>query len=147
MKRILFAATFLFLSTFLISQNVTGYWKTLDDDSGEAKSIVHIYQNQAGELSGKVVELFRKPQEDQDPVCEECPNDDPRHGQKVNGMVIMNGMKQDGNVYAGGEILDPENGNSYRCKIWTEGQGKLKVRGYLGFFFRTQTWVRVQENR
>ncbi len=131
----------------VFSQEVTGYWKTIDDDSGEPKSIVHVYKNADGTLTGKVVQLFRKPHEDQDPVCEDCPKDDYRHGQKVKGMVIMSGMEKDGEVYSGGEILDPENGSTYRCKIWLEGQGKLKVRGYLGPFFRTQTWLREQGHK
>ena len=40
-----------------------------------------------------------------------------------------------------GTILDPENGSVYDCKLWVEG-GRLKVRGYVAFFYRTQTWVR-----
>ncbi len=130
------------LASFAFSQEVTGYWKTIDDDSGEAKSIVQVYKNGDGKLAGKVVQLFRKPNEDQDPVCEECPKDDYRRGQKVKGMVIMSGMEKDDDVFTGGEIMDPDNGNTYRCKIWLEGQEKLKVRGYLGPFYRTQTWLR-----
>ncbi len=138
---------FLILSLSVISiasysQEVTGYWKTIDDNSGETKSIVHVYKNPTGEIQGKVVKLFRKPGEDQDPVCEECPKDDYRHGKKVKGMVIMSGMKESGDACSGGEIMDPENGNSYRCKIWLDGADVLKVRGYLGPFFRTQVWKR-----
>jgi uncharacterized protein (DUF2147 family) len=52
-------------------------------------------------------------------------------------------MVKDEDEYADGEILDPNNGKIYRCKLWLEGKD-LKLRGYLGPFYRTQTWVRVK---
>jgi len=58
-------------------------------------------------------------------------------------MNIITDMEQDDDEWAGGKILDPENGNIYRCRLWVEN-GKLKVRGYLVFFFRTQTWIRAR---
>ena len=65
------------------------------------------------------------------------------------GLTIMSGMKKTGLVdrdfgeeYGGGTIMDPDNGNTYRCKIWVKGD-ILTVRGYLAFFFRTQQWQRV----
>jgi len=58
------------------------------------------------------------------------------------GMEIIRHMEAEGDEYAGGEILDPEVGRVYRCKLWLEGKN-LKVRGYLGPFYRTQTWLRV----
>lgn len=124
------------------SQDVFGYWKTIDDNTGETKSIVHIYTNNAGKTEGKVIEILPRPGVDLNVTCTECPKDDPRHGKKVAGMIIMSDMEKDDDVYCCGEILDPENGSSYRCKIWTDGNEKLKVRGFLGPFFRTQTWIR-----
>ena len=56
------------------------------------------------------------------------------------GLEIIRDMKKDGDEYAGGDILDPENGKVYRCKIWVEN-GKLMVRGYIAFLYRTQTWL------
>jgi len=58
-------------------------------------------------------------------------------------MIILKGLKKRGTEWSGGTILDPENGKTYRCKIWLD-DGKLKVRGYLGILFRTQTWYRVK---
>jgi uncharacterized protein (DUF2147 family) len=90
---------------------------------------------------GKIVKLFRKPGEDPDPICDECEEDDPRRNKKIIGMDILLSMKKDGDEYAGGTILDPKIGKVYRCRIWREGN-ELKVRGYWGPFFRTQTWKR-----
>ena len=119
------------------AQSIVGKWKTIDDNSGDPRSVVEISQT-GDEYFGKIIRLFPRPDEDPDPVCDEC--EDHRKGQKVVGMQILEGLEQDGEEYSGGKILDPENGKIYRCKLWLE-DGKLKVRGYLYFFYRTQTWL------
>jgi uncharacterized protein (DUF2147 family) len=54
-------------------------------------------------------------------------------------MEILKELVRNGEEFTNGHILDPENGKVYRCKLWIEGK-VLKVRGYWGPFFRTQTW-------
>ncbi|HAC25102.1 MAG TPA: DUF2147 domain-containing protein [Cytophagales bacterium] len=120
---------------------VTGRWKSVDDNTGEVKSIVEIFEN-GGKIFGRVVQIFPKPGENPDPVCDQCPPDDSRHLKKILGMEIIRFMEADGTEYTGGDILDPEVGRVYRCKLWLEGKN-LKVRGYLGPFYRTQTWLRI----
>jgi uncharacterized protein (DUF2147 family) len=131
---------FWLFAPLLLTGQVTGKWKSIDDSSGETRSIVEIGERN-GHLYGKVIKLFVKPGEDPDPVCDKCALDDSRYDEKVIGMEIISGLAKSGDAYTGGEILDPENGRVYRCKLWIENQ-TLKVRGYLGPFFRTQTWVR-----
>jgi uncharacterized protein (DUF2147 family) len=118
-----------------------GKWKTIDDSTGKAKSIVEIYE-QGGKLYGKITKLFRGPNEDQDPKCDKCKG--AKHNQRVIGMVILEGLKKDGDEWNGGTITDPANGKTYKCKIRVEN-GKLKVRGYIGFSLlgRTQYWLPV----
>jgi uncharacterized protein (DUF2147 family) len=118
---------------------IIGQWKSVDDDTGEIRSIVKIYAKN-DLVFGTVLKTFPKSDEDPNPICEECDEDDPRYKQKIIGMEIIQKMEKDGDEYAGGKILDPENGNVYRCKIWRE-KDKLYVRGYLGFFYRTQEWL------
>ena len=124
-----------------IAQAVTGKWKTIDDISGDPRSIVEINEIN-GKLYGKIIKLFPKPTEDPDPVCDKCDPSDPRFNKKVIGMEIIRNMVSEGSEYLGGDILDPEVGKVYRSKIWVEGKD-LKVRGYWGPFFRTQTWPRA----
>jgi uncharacterized protein (DUF2147 family) len=123
-----------------LSQTVLGKWKTIDDETGEPKSIVEIFER-GGKVHGRIVKLFRKAGEDPDPVCNECDEEDTRFKKKILGMEILKNMVKDADEYAGGEVLDPNNGKIYRCKIWLEGRD-LKLRGYLGPFYRTQTWVK-----
>jgi uncharacterized protein (DUF2147 family) len=131
----------LILTKTAFGQSVIGKWKTIDDNSGEEKSVVELFE-QNGKVYGKIVKLFRKAGEDPDPICDECPEDDPRFKKKIIGMEIIRDMKKSGNEYTDGHILDPEVGKIYRCKIWLEG-AVLKVRGYWGPFYRTQTWKKA----
>lgn len=119
---------------------VTGMWKTIDDNTGKPRSVVEI-TDQGGRLQGRIVKLFRDPGEDPDPICDECPDD--RKDHKAIGLEIIRDLVRDGSEWADGTILDPENGKVYDCKIWLE-DGTLKVRGYVAFFFRTQTWLRYE---
>ncbi len=123
-------------SLMLSAQSVTGRWTTIDDATGKAKSVVEITERN-GKLSGRIVEIFDPAKRDK--LCEKCPGD--RTNKPVLGMEIIRDMAQDGKEWKGGTILDPENGKVYDSKIWLDG-GKLQVRGYVAFFFRTQVWVR-----
>ena len=139
MKQIVFLiVTCISISAFS-QQGIVRKWKTIDDESGKPRSIVEIYQKD-GKYFGKIIQLFRDPGEDPDPVCTECEGE--KNGKKVIGMEIITDMKYDkgDDEFHKGEILDPENGNVYDCRLWIE-DNKLKVRGYLLFFYRTQTWL------
>ena len=94
-------------------------------------------------MYGKIVKIIINPGEDPDPVCDKCPQDDERFNKKIIGMEIIRDMKKDGDEFSDGNILDPEAGKVYRCKLWLEGND-LKVRGYWGPFYRTQTWKRMR---
>jgi uncharacterized protein (DUF2147 family) len=140
MKRILALSllfTFFVFSAFAQRSNPVGKWKTVDDNTGKVKSVVEIYE-QGGKLFGKVLELFDPPKPI--PVCEECDENDPRYMKPVVGLEVIRNMAQDGKEWEDGDILDPENGKVYRCKLWVE-EGKLMVRGYISFLYRTQTWL------
>jgi uncharacterized protein (DUF2147 family) len=126
---------------FLHGQSITGKWKTIDDNTGEERSVVEIYEK-GGHIYGKIIKLFRKPGEDPDPLCDECEADDPRFKKKIIGMEIITDMSRSGKEYDNGHILDPETGKIYRCRLWLE-DSDLKVRGYWGPFYRTQTWKKV----
>jgi uncharacterized protein (DUF2147 family) len=132
---------FLFLAMPSHAQTISGKWKTIDDETGDQRSIVEIFES-GGRFYGRVIRIFPKPGENPDPVCESCEDDDPRKGKKVIGMQILTGLELLKDQYANGDILDPENGKVYRCKLWLEGND-LIVRGYWGPFYRTQTWKKA----
>ncbi|SDJ97546.1 DUF2147 domain-containing protein [Microbulbifer yueqingensis] len=137
MRNLLFFAAALLFAVGASAADITGKWRTIDDETGQPKSIVEIYERN-GKYYGRVVDLLMKPD---DTICEKCPG--ARQGQPIVGMNIITDMVKKGDVYEGGQILDPAKGKVYDAKMWREGN-TLKVRGYLGFFYRTQSWQRVQ---
>ncbi len=141
MKKLFFFLSALVVAMALNGQSIVGKWKTIDDETNKSKSVVEIYEK-AGKYYGRIVKLFRETGEDPDPLCEACTGS--KKNQKVIGLEIISGLyfDKDEMEFKGGEILDPENGKTYDCKIWIE-DGKLKVRGYLYFLYRTQTWLPV----
>ena len=119
-----------------------GTWRTIDDKTKQERSIIRISEEN-GELKGVVEKLFDQPGDDPAHLCKECK--DQRKDQPIVGMPILWGLKKDGDVWTGGEILDPHNGKVYRCKITPSADGKsLNVRGFIGISLigRTQTWYR-----
>ena len=121
--------------------SVLGKWKTIDENTGEVRSMVEIFERN-NKVHGRIVQIFPKPGDDPDPVCDECDKDDPRYMKKIMGMEIIKDLTKSDDEFSGGTVLDPEVGRIYRCKIWLEGDD-LMIRGYWGPFFRTQTWKRV----
>ena len=144
MKSLLLLSS-LFISTLFFGQSVKGTWVTIDDETGEKKSLVEIYTKSDGKLYGKIIKLYRKPSENQDPICTLCEDD--RKNKKIIGMEIIRDLKLDDDEWEDGTICDPKKGKIYDCKLWLDedDSNKLQVRGYIAFFFRTQTWIRYKE--
>lgn len=129
---------------FAESASPVGLWKTIDDETGEAKSVIRISEVD-GSLVGTIEKIFPKPGKDPNPVCDKCPGE--KKDQRLLGMGILWGMTKEGEQWSGGLILDPKNGKTYKCTIKLEGTGgTLTLRGYIGFSLlgRSQTWVRME---
>lgn len=125
----------------LFSQNVLGKWKTIDDVSGEAKAIVHIYEEQ-GKVYGEIIEIFNpSTKHKRCTLCKGKLKDQP-----LIGMVFMYDLKKDGKEYNDGHVVDPKTGKEYDCYITLKDDNTLKVRGYIGISLvgRTQYWQRLQ---
>ncbi len=118
-----------------------GRWKTVDDRTGLPRGIVRIYEEN-GAFFGKIEAGLNA--EEAKEHCDLCTDD--RKGKPVIGMVVMRSMKKQGDEYGGGDILDPDTGKVYRCKLQLLDQGKkLLVRGYMivPILGRSQTWIRL----
>ena len=139
----LLALPLMAVSAMAMAQNTpVGSWTTIDDETGKPKSVVEIYEARDGSLAGRVDEILQSDR-GPNPVCDKCSG--ANKDKPVKGMVILWGVKQKGNTWEGGKILDPASGKVYSVKVTpTEGGSKLEVRGFMGFSLlgRTQTWVR-----
>lgn len=134
MKKILLGLSL--LVGVAISAQIEGKWKTIDDETGKAKSIVEIFKKNDGKYYGKIQQLMQKPTNDN---CVKCKDD--RKNKPLIGLEIIRGLEKDGDEFTEGTITDPKNGKTYKCTITRDGN-KLNVRGYIGFSVigRTQVW-------
>ena len=123
------------------ADSAAGRWKTIDDKTGQVKSIVEITQAANGTLTGKVVEVL-KSDKGPNPVCDDCSG--ANKGKPVKGMTILWNLKPDGDhKWAGGTVLDPANGKTYKSKLELQPGGKkLDMSGCVAFICRAQTWIR-----
>ena len=127
---------------FAADTTPVGTWTQIDDATGKPKSIIEITQQPDGTLQGVVKQVLFS-DHGTHPICDKCSGE--RHNQPVDGMTVMWGVKQDGDAWGGGQILDPAKGKTYKVKLTlADGGQKLDVRGYIGMpmLGRTQTWVR-----
>ena len=139
--KIIITIVALFAAISLFGQNeVEGIWKTIDHETGKAKSLVKVTIGNDGKLFGTIIKIFgyENPEERR---CEECP--EPYKGKKIIGMQIINGLHKDGKEWVGDQkLFAPDRKSFYDAKIWVE-DGKLKVRGYIGWLYSTQEWLRA----
>jgi uncharacterized protein (DUF2147 family) len=121
-----------------------GLWKTIDDDGKTEQSRVRISDGGGGKLTGKVEKITNPAR--QDAKCDKCT--DARKDQPVLGMTLFSGLVKDPgeeDIWNGARILDPDKGEEYRMRVkMIDGGSKLQLRGYLGPFYRTQVWQRVE---
>ncbi|TFH43214.1 MAG: DUF2147 domain-containing protein [Chrysiogenales bacterium] len=144
---ILIVSVVLFGVPVKADNSALGLWKTIADegkDKGKAKSYLEIIEKN-GIYFAKITKLLIKPQ---DTLCDKCVG--ALKDKPLIGMAIMYNMKKTGKIdstfgeeFAGGSIMDPDNGKTYKCKFWVKGD-VMVVRGYLAFFYRTQRWYRVK---
>ena len=141
MKKLIVLSLVFFSYLTVQAQDVTGKWKTIDDETGKPKSIIEIYKN-GNKYYGKIVKLLTE--ENKDGICRTCETD--YKDKNIIGLVILKDLVKDGDTYDDGEIMDPKTAKTYSCYIELKEPNKLKVRGYIGFSLlgRTQYWYRVE---
>ena len=141
MKKSILFGLFFMLTSLMYAQSPIGTWKTIDDETKQAKSYVEIFEKD-GKLYGKVTKILTKGKEDA--KCTDCSG--ALKNKPILGMQILSGLKKDGKEWNGGKIIDPNSGKEYKAKMSLNGNDKLDVRGFIGISLvgRSQTWQRVK---
>ena len=120
------------------AQTIEGTWKTYED--GELKSEIKLYKKN-GMIYGKVVAIHNPDDGDYDPVCTTCSGS--RKNKPLKGMIIIQNLKKDGSEWhADNGVYHPDNDEYYDVRMWLDTDNKLAVRGYLGWFYQTNYWIR-----
>ncbi|MDP1901056.1 MAG: DUF2147 domain-containing protein [Rubrivivax sp.] len=142
MKKFLALTLLALAGTAFAQATPAGLWKTIDDETKQEKSLVRITDT-GGVLSGKIEKILDPSKQDE--KCDKCT--DARKDQPKLGMTIIEGVKKqaDEPYWDGGTILDPNNGKTYKVRMTPKDGGKtMEVRGFIAFFYRNQTWQRVE---
>ena len=141
MKKYISLLIVLLCAVSMQAQQVTifGQWKTIDDETGKAMSIIEIYKKD-GKVFGKIIDILNPANRDK--TCIYCKGEE--YNKPLIGLDIIKNLEKDDDEYEGGTIFDPEKGKEYKAKLWVdEDNGDiLNVRGYISFLFRTQQWIR-----
>ena len=133
------------LTTFAAS--IEGYWKSIEERTGEQLSIVEIRKGNDGRYHGKIV--YRYPNSHGIALTNytKCPA--PNTNKPILGLEILSGFREDPNkadAYIDGRVLEPTSGRIYKGKAVVSGEGKrLRMRGYMGVsaLGRTVVWLRT----
>ncbi len=136
------AATILNSTSWAQSASPIGLWKSIDDKTGKPTAIIRITEFE-GKFQGRIEKVIPGPGESATPLCSECQGE--LRNQPIVGMTILSGLRQAGNEYTEGQILDPDSGKLYRCTVrLIDGGNRLNIRGYIGIplLGRTQVWLR-----
>ena len=142
MKRLLAATLLLATQAVWAQATPVGLWRTIDDETKQERSLVRISDN-GGVLSGRIEKLSDPGRANA--KCEKC--EGAKKDQPIVGMAIIEGVKKhaDEPYWDGGTVLDPENGKTYKVRLTLKDGGKaLEMRGFIGFFYRNQTWIRAE---
>jgi uncharacterized protein (DUF2147 family) len=143
MKKVLSLVVFIgVLVAYSFGQSSIGKWVTIDDKTGKKKSIVELYKED-DKLLGKIIYLYPREGREPNAKCDKCTDD--RKNEPLVGMQIVRDLVWDGGAWLDGTIVDPENGKVYDLKLWVDKDtpDKMSVRGYIGPFYRTQTWLKA----
>ncbi len=144
MIKLLLIACSLFSMGTLCSQDILGFWKTIDDQTGRPESIIAIYQYH-NRYFGRIIATYDDSGKLEDTIYTPKNRAPGVIGHPFySGMDILWDLKQEGSRFVDGEILDPEKGRVYGAEIWTQN-GKLIVRGKILFFGRNQSWDPVSD--
>ena len=131
MRYVCFFIAFLFATIVNATENIAGLWTTVDDESGEEKSVVQIYEYE-GKYFGRVVKLFKNVDKKAVGI---------KGTPKIVGLDIIWNLEASGDKFKSGKILDPAKGKIYSSEAWVE-DGNLILRGKIGPFGRNQTWIK-----
>lgn len=146
-KRIILAAVVISLvlpAALFAAEDITGLWKTVDDETGNPKGVVAVYEYK-GKVYGRVIASFDDEGKYIDDDMYRQINRSPFlvGDPAFNALTIIWDMKDKGKKWSGGKIMDPGDKEKkpgiYDCEMWRDGNS-LVVRGKILFIGRNQTW-------
>jgi uncharacterized protein (DUF2147 family) len=119
------------------SETIIGEWLSADGDGK-----VEIYKK-GDKYYGKLVWLKEPNETDGTPKVDDENPDVNKRSTPLQGLVLLRNFTFEDGFWNGGTIYDPKNGKTYKCEMWMDGKNTLRIRGYISFLHRTESWTRV----
>ena len=110
------------------------YW------NAERDAQIEIYEEN-GTYQGRIAWV-------QNPGLDDNNPDPSLRDRPVLGLDFLKGFTFDGKkTWSGGRVYSPDNGKTYKGKMWMEGPNTLRMRGFVGVSMlgRTESFERVEE--
>ncbi|HNY63333.1 MAG TPA: DUF2147 domain-containing protein [Bacteroidales bacterium] len=109
---------------------------------------VRVYRTAKGEYEGRVIWFNEPNHKDGTPKLDRYNPDPKLRNQRADQAVILRGFTYNPQTkeWVGGEVYNPEDGRSYRCKLKFHDDKTLRVRGYVGvpLLGRTLYWKKLE---
>lgn len=123
------------------ADDIVGVWLT---GSGKA----HVKIDKVGNYYfGRIVWLKDPLNDLGKPKLDKNNEDVTKRNKAIMGMQLLGGFEwKNDNLWDNGNIYDPENGKTYKCKLDLENLSTMNVRGFIGIslFGRTDIWKKVK---
>ncbi|MBC9227883.1 DUF2147 domain-containing protein [bacterium SPL81] len=140
-------STLILTSTIYAADSIEGYWKSIDDRTGEPLSIIEFKKKIDGTYSGTIIHRYPNVSGVILTNCVKCAA--PNTNKPIEGMEIVSGVTKDPkdpNKYNNATLLEVLSGRTYQGKGEVTNNGRLlRVRAFKGvsLFGRSSVWVRT----
>ena len=119
------------------ADDILGVWL-----NEKKEAVVKIYKTE-DEYFGKIIDI----QGEHAPIkntLKDSNNPKPElRARPLIGMPLLENLTFSNGEYGGGTAYNPRMGRYFDCKAWLISEKEMKIRGYWGFLFGTETWERV----
>ncbi len=120
------------------SDAILGKWKSAD-----GKTVVEIYKS-GNIYSGKIVSLKVPNDAVGNPRTDLQNPDAAKRNRPLLGLQVLTNLRFRDGYWSDGEIYNSQNGKSYTCDVWLEGNDLLKLKVYWYFMYQIEEWTRVK---
>jgi len=138
MKQILLFLLICCKSILPAQEQVIGKWISSDQEG-----ITQIYEKE-GKYYGKITWLKKPKDENGVPFTDTQNPEKSMREQPLLELVILKDFYYNNKEYKGGTVYDPNTGKTYSCKMWLSDENTINIRGYWGFFYKTEKWTKIK---
>jgi uncharacterized protein (DUF2147 family) len=98
-------------------------------------------------LCGKIVWLAEPNDRTGKPLTDMRNPDEKQRGRPIMGLQILQGFRWSEDKWQGGQVYNPETGNTYDATLEQEGIGSLKLTGCVLFLCRAEHWDQPRKTK